>query len=373
MTAEPQIGYPGQHEGWQQTPAGFSDDGGPSGLSHAFAGYSQQVPPEPNPAPPASFSGHDPDAPSGLSFTPPPPAAYPDAAYAAPYSDAAHEVPPQSAYSDAAYAPSAQAAYSDAAYAPPAQAAYSNAAYAAQAQPAYSDGAYSAPQAAYSAPPQATYPPQEAYPPQAAYPAPQSAYPAPQAAYPAPPQAAFPGSVPGGYGPAGPGTPGYLQPYGPAAGPSGRGPGVGPVVGITFFFGPFGAISAARRAERARAVGDSTGKYWIAFGATLVGCWVLGAILAILSIAMNIAGDGTASKTSTTIALQQSIVQQGTFPDATGRVIKVTAATCVATALVPNSNWGTYTCTLGLVDGTKDKVVVSVDSGGKWRVIGQAK
>jgi hypothetical protein len=57
------------------------------------------------------------------------------------------------------------------------------------------------------------------------------------------------------------------------------------VVACTPFFGPFGAISAVRRAERARAVGDSTGKYWIAFGGTLVAGWVVGAVTTILVLA----------------------------------------------------------------------------------------
>ena len=72
MTAEPQIGYPGQQEGWQQTPAGYSGAEGPSGLSQAFAGYRPDTPSGLNQAPPASsFAGHDPSAPSGLSFIPP--------------------------------------------------------------------------------------------------------------------------------------------------------------------------------------------------------------------------------------------------------------------------------------------------------------
>ena len=165
---------------------------GPSGLSHAFAGYGQPVPTEPDPASASSFSGHDPDAPSGLNF---------------------------------------------AAVVPPVH----------QGEPGYQPAGDTFPAPAYSDPD------------------------SPQAA-------TAPAS--GGYGPAGGGMPGYLQPYGPGGGPIGKGPGVGPVVGFTFFFGAFGAISAARRAERARAVGDSTGKYWIAFGATLAGCWVVGAISA---------------------------------------------------------------------------------------------
>jgi hypothetical protein len=82
-------------------------------------------------------------------------------------------------------------------------------------------------------------------------------------------------------------VPGYLMPYGPPGGGSGRGPGVGPVIGWTLISGPFGAISAARRSDRARAAGDTTGKYWLAFGGTLVAGWVIGAVTLILTLATS--------------------------------------------------------------------------------------
>jgi hypothetical protein len=42
-----------------------------------------------------------------------------------------------------------------------------------------------------------------------------------------------------------------------------------PVVLWTFFFGPLGAISAARRAGKARRGRNDRHPYWIAFGATM--------------------------------------------------------------------------------------------------------
>ncbi|MGX6606452.1 hypothetical protein ACWKSP_30640 [Micromonosporaceae bacterium Da 78-11] len=53
-------------------------------------------------------------------------------------------------------------------------------------------------------------------------------------------------------------------------------PGVAPVVVITFFFGIFGAIPAALRARRARALDAPDRVYWVAFAATLAASWVLG-------------------------------------------------------------------------------------------------
>jgi hypothetical protein len=76
--------------------------------------------------------------------------------------------------------------------------------------------------------------------------------------------------------------PGYLKPFPPAGGFSGRGPSVRPVVVWTLLFGVFGLIPATRRARRAEAAGDSPGRYWLAFGVTLGLGWVVGAIATIL-------------------------------------------------------------------------------------------
>jgi NhaP-type Na+/H+ or K+/H+ antiporter len=58
-----------------------------------------------------------------------------------------------------------------------------------------------------------------------------------------------------------------------------------PVVLFTFFFGPLGAISAARRASRAQKGHNDRHPYWIAFGVT----WVAGVVLsAILMVSVGI-------------------------------------------------------------------------------------
>nr|WP_296067673.1 hypothetical protein [uncultured Actinoplanes sp.] len=52
-----------------------------------------------------------------------------------------------------------------------------------------------------------------------------------------------------------------------------------PVVLFTFFFGLFGAVSAGRRAARARLTRNERHPYWIAFGVTLGVSLVLQAVL----------------------------------------------------------------------------------------------
>ena len=335
MTAEPQIGYPAHHQGWEQAPtglssgfAGYSQDG-PSGLGfaptapgHPPASGTGTAPPQP------SFAGHDPAAPSGL-FGP---------AVTERDSVPDYALAPQSAYSE----PAPQSAYPESVV-----------------QAAYPEPVV---QAAYPEPAPAFAPP------------PQAAYPAPQAAYPAP--VGYPGAAAGGYGGgSGPGTPGYLQPYGAVPGEvAGRGPSVGPVVAFTLCFGVFGAISAARRSDKARAVGDRTGRYWIAFGATLVGSWVVGVIGAILVLAFGGLAVHSTARSTTEIALQQSIVTQGSFPDASGKTLKVKSASCLASAVAgaDHDGPGTYQCALGLANGTIDNVMIKLDQGGRWRVVGQA-
>jgi hypothetical protein len=126
--------------------------------------------------------------------------------------------------------------------------------------------------------------------------------PAPQAAYPDPGLSLWPDELPG-----------YLKPYPPPGGFSGRGPAVAAVVIFTLLFGVFGLISASRRAKRAEAAGDSPGRYWMAFGVTLNIGWVV---------------------------------------DPTGA--------------------GNYKCAVTLADTTRATVLVHAGTAG-WRILGQAK
>jgi hypothetical protein len=189
--------------------------------------------------------------------------------------------------------------------------------------------------------------------------------PPPQAAYPDPNLSRPPGELPG-----------YLSPYPPPDGFSGRGPSVRPVVAFTLFFGVFGALSAHRRAQRAEAAGDSPGRYWIAFGVTLSLAWVVGAILSILWLAFGgvlavSAASPAPAHPITAAELSRSMVEDGTFTGKGGKTAHVKAATCAARS-VDSAGAGDYRCAVTLTDATVATLRVHADASG-WRVLGQTK
>jgi hypothetical protein len=141
-----------------------------------------------------------------------------------------------------------------------------------------------------------------------------------------------------------------------ASGP-GSAPSVVPVVAFTFFFGLLGAISAARRSAKARAVGASTSRYWIAFAATLAIGWV--AIFGIV-LAIN-AASGT---TINSAYLEKSIVKNGDFSSGATKAT-ATAATCTPAEVTANGA-GTYRCMIDFSDGDRQSFAVTVGPDGKW-------
>jgi hypothetical protein len=192
--------------------------------------------------------------------------------------------------------------------------------------------------------------------------------PAPQAAYPDPSLSLWPDELPG-----------YLKPYPPPGGFSGRGPAVAPVVIFTLLFGVFGLISASRRAKRAEAVGDSPGRYWMAFGVTLSIGWVVGAIASILllvsgdffAVVAASADEAAPARTITAAGLSRSMADQGTYPGKGGKQSDIKAATCTIASVDPTGA-GNYKCAVTLADTTRATVLVHAGTAG-WRILGQAK
>jgi hypothetical protein len=193
--------------------------------------------------------------------------------------------------------------------------------------------------------------------------------PAPQAAYPDPALDRPAGELPG-----------YLRPHPPSGGFSGNGPSAGPVVAFTVFFGVFGMISAFRRAKRAEAVGDDTGRYWMAFGVTLALGWVVGAIASLLALvaagffpaaSSSASSAATPAQTITAAELSQSMEDRGTFTPRSGKTIHIRTATCTATS-VDAYGAGSYRCAVSVTDGTKYTLSVRADSTG-WRILGQTR
>jgi len=162
-----------------------------------------------------------------------------------------------------------------------------------------------------------------------------------------------PGLAPGGYPPP--------VPFGPAGAAAGQAPGVGPVVAFTFFFGIFGAISAARRYKRAQAAGISGRRYWIAFAITLVAAWVVGVIIVVAVAVASSAGRATVSSAS----LERSIVANSDFTTPEGTAVRAESATCTP-GVVDNAGAGTYTCMINFAGNGSVNYQVTLDTDGKW-------
>lgn len=168
---------------------------------------------------------------------------------------------------------------------------------------------------------------------------------APNSPYPAMPPYASPGQRPFGGG--------YPAPL--------EAPGVGPVVAFTALFGLWGAISAWRRARRAEAAGLPGGRYWTAFGVTLVVSWV---VWTIVGVALAVVVPSPTSPVSATW-LQDSIVREGDFKDGSGAAATVRSALCTA-GDVDADGAGAYRCLVDFGDGQRQSYEVTVDANGRW-------
>ena len=133
-------------------------------------------------------------------------------------------------------------------------------------------------------------------------------------------------------------------------------PSWGPVVVWTFFFGIFGAISAARRADRAARSRNARYPYWVAFGITLV----IGVVLSAIAVATAVPVYLNFRDHAVTKAVQSSMAGQ----PAGARGVTVTRATCTPLDAERNGT-RTYTCSLVLSNGRTStlKVVADTKSG----------
>ncbi|MEV8507922.1 hypothetical protein AB0368_24300 [Actinoplanes sp. NPDC051475] len=221
-------------------------------------------------------------------------------------------------------------------------------------------------------------------------PHPPSAYPtappwATQAQAPAP---AAPGSPATAAGPgipahaAGPGAPGTAHPDAAVMAPYGYVPQVGgllvpypeeirnaaraqapsawPVAAFTFFFSVFGAISATRRADRARYGRNGVAKYWITFVVTLVvGAFFWNTVVANVVVPLYL----QVREGATVKSLEDNVLHDGQLAKAN---VSASKADCR-----PAGEWAggkrEYLCELTLNNGKTGRVLVTADSQGNWK------
>ncbi|TQS41320.1 hypothetical protein [Cryptosporangium phraense] len=142
--------------------------------------------------------------------------------------------------------------------------------------------------------------------------------------------------------------------------PFAEGPKAWPVAVFTVIFGIFGAISAARRADDARALGLPSGRYWAVFGGALVGSFAIWTLAFGLLVAVWLPGYiESASTVMTTAQLEQEIEASS----AAG--VAVSEADCVEESVNPDGT-GYYDCQIAFGDGESLSYRISVNHDGTW-------
>lgn len=136
-----------------------------------------------------------------------------------------------------------------------------------------------------------------------------------------------------------------------------------PVVGWTFFFGIFGAVSASRRADQARRGRNSVTPYWLAWGVTLA-AGVLAAGI-VLAVGVPVYSDYREAKV--TELVQDRIVTDGRLTESAA--VTASAATCEPTSPRDPAGHRRYDCLLTLDDGRAGTLTVTADTDGVWTAV----
>lgn len=136
-----------------------------------------------------------------------------------------------------------------------------------------------------------------------------------------------------------------------------------PVVFWTFFFGVFGAISAARRAGQARRGRHSVTPYWVAFAVTAVagGVWWSTAVAVVVPVYLH------HREGAITTLVQEHIRTDGRL-ESTAHVT-ARAASCRADGPRNAGGLRRYDCVLTLDDGRTGSLTVTADADGTWTVV----
>ena len=133
-----------------------------------------------------------------------------------------------------------------------------------------------------------------------------------------------------------------------------------PVAAWTFFFGVFGAISAARRTTRAHRAGRSGTPYWVAFAVTLVVSGVLWTAAAAIAVPTYLSyREDVATK-----ALQSDLVHGERIAQVVGTTVN--SAECRPEGARAATGLRAYTCRLALADGRTGTVRVIAQPDGTW-------
>jgi hypothetical protein len=127
-----------------------------------------------------------------------------------------------------------------------------------------------------------------------------------------------------------------------------------PVVLFTFFFGLFGAISASRRASRARRGRNDQHPYWIAFGVSLAACLVAESVA--------VATIGIPAYAAFREQAMIKVIQENVAGEP-----GVASAVCEPAGARRTDGLRVYGCDVRLDDGGAGTVKIIVDQKGKLR------
>jgi hypothetical protein len=139
-------------------------------------------------------------------------------------------------------------------------------------------------------------------------------------------------------------------------------PSWGPVVAWTFFFSILGAISAARRAGRAKRAGHPAHPYWIAFGATWVSAFVLWTLVGVVALPIYLSvRHGAVAKTIAS-ELKAEPATKG---------VSITAADCKALNQKGPGGLDAYSYKVTLSTGNSGAITVLADGDGAIKAVRQ--
>jgi hypothetical protein len=136
-----------------------------------------------------------------------------------------------------------------------------------------------------------------------------------------------------------------------------------PVAIWTFFFGILGAISAARRADRARRGGNGTAPYWITWAVTMAVSAVLGATLAFVAYPAVRAG----AEAKVTAEVETKMRTDGQLTTLLG--VGATAVNCDPVGPRDSGGIRAYDCALTLEDERTGTLTVTADADANWTVV----
>lgn len=139
-------------------------------------------------------------------------------------------------------------------------------------------------------------------------------------------------------------------------------PSWGPVVAWTFFFSILGAISAARRAGKAKRAGHPGHPYWIAFGATWVSAFVIWTLVGVVALPIYLSVRHS--------AVAKTIASELTAEPAT-KGVRITAADCKALNQKGPGGLDAYSCAVTLSTGNRGAITVLADGDGAIKAVRQ--